>query len=184
MSESSDALHRHQVADAGSRIAKRIEHGDSGTEQRRSFVRRQVVRHRSHCLRRRHHIFSVASIETDGGYFFELAENEVATAARIALEAVSAVPSQADPLASFPEGDVGPNRIDASGNLMARHSRILNSRPVSPFHQRVAVADAASFHLDAYLPAAGLWNRAVHNFKIPSWLADLYGLMKIMIEVL
>jgi len=105
----------------------------------------------------------------------ELAKHKVATAAGLALEAVSPVPSQADPLASFPKSDVGPNRIDPSGDFMAWHSRILNSGPVPFFHQRVAMADAASFHLNAYLSAAGLWNWAVNNLKIPSGLAHLYG---------
>jgi hypothetical protein len=37
------------------------------------------------------------------------------------------------------------------------------------------VADTAGFHLDAYLPASGLWRRALDDFETTSWLADLYG---------
>jgi hypothetical protein len=66
------------------------------------------------------------------------------------------------------------DRIDAPGNLVARHSRILNW-PEPLLYERIAVADTAGFHLDAHLPTPGLWNRTLDNFKVSSWLANLYG---------
>src|SRR5947209_5956109 len=43
------------------------------------------------------------------------------------------------------------DRINDSGDLMARHTRILNARIAALFGQRVAVADTARLDLDAYL---------------------------------
>ena len=85
------------------------------------------------------------------------------------------MPSDSYPLTGLPQRHVGADRIDASGNFMARHARILKSRPLSFLDERVTVADTAGFHLDAHLPAPGLRNRALDDFEITSWLTDLNG---------
>ena len=85
------------------------------------------------------------------------------------------MPSQADPIPGLPERDVGAECVDASGNLVAGHARILNAGPVSLFHQRIAVADAAGLNFNAHLPAAGLRNGTLDDFKISTGLADLDG---------
>jgi hypothetical protein len=91
------------------------------------------------------------------------------------LEAVPAVPSYSYALTGLPQRDIGADGIDASGNFMAWHARILNSRPLSFLDERVTVADTAGFHLDAHLPAPGLRHRALDDLEITSWLADLNG---------
>ena len=105
----------------------------------------------------------------------ELAEDEIATPARVTLKTVAAVPSHSHPLAGLPQRNVGADRVDAPGNFVARHSRILNSRPEPFLYECVAVADTAGFHLEAHLPASRLWSWALDDFKSSSWLADLYG---------
>ena len=157
-------------------MAQGVVDGDSGAEQRRRFGREQIIRHQSHCFGRDHHILGIATVKADGGDLFELTQNEVAAAARVALEAVSAMPTNSHALAGLPQGDVSANGIDAPGNLVARHSRVLNSRPQPFFHERVAVTDAAGFHLDAHLPASGLRSWALDDFETTSRLADLDGL--------
>ena len=107
VTEAADALHCDQVAGACSGIAQSVVDGDSGAEQRSGFGGGQVVGHGGDGFGWEHHVFGVASIEADGGNFFELAEDEVAAAAGIAVEAVSAVPADAHALAFFPERDVG-----------------------------------------------------------------------------
>jgi hypothetical protein len=156
-------------------MAQRVVDSNSGAEQRRGFGRRQIIRHQSHRFCRDHHVFGVTSIKADASDLSELAKNEITTAARVALKAVPAVPSHAYPLTGLPQGNVCANRIDASGNLVARHSRILNSRPETFFDELVAVAQAAGFHLDAYLPASRLRRRTLNDFEITSGLADLNG---------
>src|ERR1700681_4374779 len=132
-------------------MAQRVEYGDSSAHQWGGLRGGQLVGHRGDGFCLRNHVFGVASIEVDGGDLFELAEDEVSAAARVALEAVSAVPSHADPLTRVPQSHVRADGINASGNFMARHPRILNSRPESLFYQRVAVADTASLDFDAHL---------------------------------
>ena len=156
-------------------MAHRVEHGNAGAEQRRGFVRRKIVGHGRNRLGRDHHVFRVAAVEADSGNFLELAKNEMAATAGVALEAVSAMPAHAHTLAGFPLRDVSPNRVDASGDLMARNARILQSGKARLFYDNVAVADAAGLNLDPYLGAAGFRNRALHHFEVSTWFADLYG---------
>jgi hypothetical protein len=111
----------------------------------------------------------------DRSYLFELAQDEVAATAWIALEAMAAVPSHADPLAGLPQGHVGTDSIDTSGNFVAGHARKLNSGPKPFLHQRVAMADSTCFDLDAHLTATGLGYGALDDFEISAWLADLHG---------
>jgi hypothetical protein len=111
----------------------------------------------------------------DGGNFLELAVEEVSAAAGLALEAVAAMPSHADSLAGLPLRDFGADRVNASGDLMAWHSRILKPWPEPFFHERVAVANAAGFDLDAYLTAIRLGRGALDQIEISTGLADLDG---------
>src|ERR1700737_4946655 len=77
-------------------------------------------------------------------------------------------------LTGLPHHDVSPGCVHAPGNLVPRHPRILNSRPVSFFHQRVTVTNAARFHIDAHLTPPRLRNRPLHHFKLSTRLADLH----------
>ena len=175
VTQPADALNSYQVAPTRSGIAQRVVNSDACAKQRGSLVGRQVIGNRGHGLGGRDHVFGVTAIEAEAGDLAKLAKKEVATAAGIAFEAVSAMPTYAHTLARLPVGYVRSNRVDAPGDLMPRHARILDSRPESFFHQSIAVADAACFDLDPHLPASGLRDRALDHFKIFSRFADLHG---------
>src|SRR5206468_2016841 len=86
------------------------------------------------------HVFGIAPVKAEGGDLFELTENEIPTAAGIARKAMSAVPAHPGPLAGLPVNDIRPDRIDASGDLVARNTRILQARPETILDQHIAVA--------------------------------------------
>jgi hypothetical protein len=86
-----------------------------------------------------------------------------------------AVPADTNTLPRLPKSDVRTHCIDASGDLVPRHARILNTRQQSLFHQRIAVTDAARFYLDTNLATVWLRDRALDDFEISTWLADLNG---------
>jgi hypothetical protein len=86
---------------------------------------------------------------------------------------VSAVPADADALAWLPLRNVGPDRVDLSGNFMSRDSRILQSWKARLFYDGVTMAHTASFHFDPHLSAFGFRDRAFHYFEVSTWFADL-----------
>jgi hypothetical protein len=176
MTQAANALHGDEIAGARSRVTQRVEYRNSGTEQRRSLVGCQIVGNSGNRFCRGDHVFRVTTIEADGGNLLELAEDEIAPAAWVALKAVSAMPSHSDPLAGLPKRDIAAHGIDAPGNFMSRNARILKSRPESFFDQHVTVANATGFDLDANLPASRLRDGTLNYFEISSGLADLDGL--------
>ena len=127
------------------------------------------------CPRRSDHVFLVTAIVAEGRDLFVLAVDEIAPPARVADEAMTAMPADAHALARLPVGDVGADRVDAPGDFVSGHSRILQAGPVAFLHDRIAVADAARLNLDADLIAGGLGNIAFDKFKIAAGLADLDG---------
>ena len=88
---------------------------------------------------------------------------------------MASMPAHADALAGLPLRDSVADGIDAAGNFVSGNARVLDSGPVAFFYERVAVADAAGFNLDADLAASGLGNIAFDEFKISAGLADLDG---------
>src|SRR5205814_10324736 len=89
--------------------------------------------------------------ETDARYLRPLAVEEESLAAGIADEAVAAVPADTCPVAPLPLRHVGADLVDPSGDLVAGNARQLETRLGPHPDQRVAVTDAARFHLDADL---------------------------------
>jgi hypothetical protein len=86
-----------------------------------------------------------------------------------------AVPADTNTLPRLPQSYVRSNCIDASGDLVPGHTRVLNTRQQSLFHQRIAVTDAARFYLDTNLATVWLRDRTLDDFEISTWLADLNG---------
>jgi hypothetical protein len=175
MSQSADALDRYQVAGARTGIPQGVEDRDASAKQRSSLVRRQIVGHQRDPFSGCNHVFRVASIKVNRGDLFNFAIDEVAAAAPLAYETMPAVPAHTNALTGPPKSYVGTNGIDAPGDLMPRHTRILNTRPESFFHQRIAVTDAARFYLDTNLATAWLRDWALDDFEISTWLAVLNG---------
>ena len=83
---------------------------------------------------------------------------------------MSAMPAHADALAFFPWRDVVADRIDAPGDFVTRHTRILNSGPETFFDQHVAMANAARLHFHAHLSGPGSGMSRSTNSKSPPGL--------------
>jgi len=111
----------------------------------------------------------------NGCDFLESTVDEISSPARLALEAMPAMPAHANALSGLPQRDVGTDCIDASRDLMSRHAWILNARPEALFHQRITVTNAAGFDLNANLTTGGLRDRSLDDFETSTWLADLNG---------
>jgi hypothetical protein len=79
---------------------------------------------------------------------------------------VASVPAHADTLAQLPRGDARTYFIDYAGYFVSGNAGILNPWQQPFFGQHVAVADAASLHLDADLPCSGLGNLALDQLEI------------------
>src|SRR5207247_4552416 len=102
VAESADALNGNSISCAGVGVSERVENSNSGTEQRSSFWRGKICRDGGDGFGGRNHIFGVAAIEVDGGDLLVFTVDEIATAASIANEAVSTVPTDPDALARLP----------------------------------------------------------------------------------
>ena len=122
----------------------------------------------------RDHVVGVASIISYAGDLPPLAGKKITASARLAVPAVSAVPTDADPLALGPADDAGADRIDDSGDLMSRNSRVLNTREGPFLGQRVAMADAARLDLDAYPPGGRLRNLSFDKLKGTIRLSNMH----------
>src|SRR4029450_3016621 len=91
------------------------------------------------------------------------------------MPAVSAMPTTSDPLAVGPAYDACADRINYSGDLMSRNSRVLNTRIGALFGKRVAVTDATRLDLDAHLPCGRLRDFALDQFKGAIGLGNLHN---------
>src|SRR5262249_24617950 len=125
----------------------------------------QLIRHRGHRFRRRDQVLGITAVVADPGDLQHLAVDEIAAPALLADEAVPAVPANADALAFLPVRDAGADRIDHAGNLVSRHARILQARPLPFLGEGVAVADPACFDSDAYRAAGRRRNLALHHLE-------------------
>ena len=104
-----------------------------------------------HRLVRHDDVLGVAAVVADAGDLRLLAVEEEALAARVAHEAVAAVPADADAVARLPLRHLGAHRVDAPGDFVAGDARQREPGKRPPLHERVAVADAARLDLDADL---------------------------------
>src|SRR5437867_2800416 len=173
MSEPADAVYRYHVAAPGARISQRVVHGDACTHERSRFLRWQFVRNRCHCRRWRNHILGISAVKIDARNLAIDAHSEIAAPALFADEIMSAMPADADALAFFPFRNPVADCIDAPGDLMTGHTRILKSGPQTFFDEHIAVANAACLHFHANLPSARLRDVAFHQFPISARLANL-----------
>jgi hypothetical protein len=81
---------------------------------------------------------------------------------------MAAVPAHANALAWFPLSDASTDCVYDADHFVAGHARILDSRPLTFFDERVAVADAAGLNFDSYLAWTGLWNFTFNQFERPA----------------
>jgi hypothetical protein len=104
-----------------------------------------------------------------------LAENEIAATAWIAVVAMTAMPSEANALADFEDGDVRRDGIENTRDFMAGHAWVGDSGEKAFFSEGVAVTDSASLHADANLSRAGFREFALNEFERAFSRGDLYG---------
>src|ERR1017187_7258415 len=173
MSETPNSLNGYQITGARSRVAECIEDGDAGTEQRRGVGGGKVIGDCSYGLGGGEHVFLVAAVVTDARNLFVLAVDEIAAAAGIAGEIMTAVPSYSDALAGLPVRNVAADSVDAAGDFMSGNAWILDSGPITFLYQLVTVADAAGFDFNADLVSARLGDVSFDEFVIASGFADL-----------
>ena len=173
MSQSSNAMYRYHVAAPRARISQRVVHGDACTHERSCFRRWQFVRNRCHCRRWRNHILGISAVKIDARNLAIDAHSEIAAPALFADEIMSAMPAYAHALAFFPFCNPVADCIDAPGDLMTGHTRILKSGPQTFFNENVAVTNAARFYFHADLSGVWLWNVAFDEFKVSTRFTDL-----------
>jgi hypothetical protein len=83
------------------------------------------------------------------------------------------MPSDADPLAGFPVGNVGADGVDVPGDFVSGNAWVLDTGPITFLHERIAGADAAGLDLNPDLVAGWVGNVSFDEFEITAGLADL-----------
>jgi hypothetical protein len=89
---------------------------------------------------------------------------------------VAAMPSDSHALTWLPIGDIGADGIDTARDFVSRNARIFKAGEMAFLHQRIAVADAASFNFYADLASARIRNISLYDLEITSSFADLRNL--------
>src|SRR5215467_12268168 len=176
MAEAADALHGDQIAWSRSRVAQGIVDGHPGAEQWGRLRARQIVGHRGNRLGGGDHVLGVAAVEAERGDLLEAAEDEVAAAARITREAVSAVPADTNALARLPDFDVGAHDVDTPRDLVPWDARVREPGPEPVLDEHVAVTDAAGLDLDAHMMTLRVGNRTLHELEVTARLSHLHRL--------
>ena len=148
MAEAADAQDGDQVAGTGPAVAQGVERGDAGAQQGCRGLGIEFVRDARERVRGRDHVVGIAAVVGDAGDAEFPAGDEVAAAAAVAMAAVAAVPAHADPLFRPPRLGPGSERVDAAGDLVARHPRVADARKAALLRERIAVADTAGLHPD------------------------------------
>src|SRR3954464_10074773 len=99
-------MHCDKIATSRPGIAKRIVNRNPGAHKWTHFLRRQIAWNRGHCFRTYNDVLRVTAVEVDPGNLALHAHREVAPAAGITNKTMSAVPANANSLASAPLGHV------------------------------------------------------------------------------
>jgi hypothetical protein len=81
---------------------------------------------------------------------------------------VPAVPADADAVTRLPRQDAFAHRVHDAGNLVARHSGILDPRPQALLRQDIAMADAVGLDADSHLSRAGVRDLSFDQFERPA----------------
>src|SRR5262249_51681352 len=125
MTKPTDPEHRNNIAPRCTTISKRVKRRHTRAHQRCAVDRRKSVRHKRQRLTRRNHVFGIAAIERNSRCEQSLCAGEkLAAPAMIAITAISAMPANADALASFPRLHPLADGINNTNDFMSRHTRI------------------------------------------------------------
>ena len=165
MAESSYPLDGDEIAGPGAAVPQRVEGRDAGAHERSRFFRPQRVGDMRERLDRRDHVGRVAAVVADARDLQKSAIDKIAAAAWIALEAISAVPSDADAIADFPIARFVADRLDDAGDFMSRRARVGDAGPCALLGKQVAVTYAARLDFDPNLSARRVEDFLVDEFE-------------------
>ena len=173
MAEPANALNGHEVAGPAPELRSALKVVMPAQSSGAAAVGVELVGDRGERLDRRDHVVGIAAVIMDAGDFEVAAGDEIAAPAAVADKAHAAEPADADPLAGAPGGDVGPDGVDAAGDLVTRHRRIVDAGKRAGGDQGIAVADAAGLDLDAHLARPRLGDRPLDQLERGIGLGDL-----------
>jgi hypothetical protein len=109
------------------------------------------------------------------GEWLALAVDEISPSTRLALAAMTAKETHANPLPNFPIQNSFADGVDLTDRFMTRNTRVGHVGKNSAFHgRRVAMADAARFDPDPDLSRRRVWYGALNEFEF-SRFGDLNG---------
>jgi hypothetical protein len=175
VAEPTQPKHGDDIARPCAAVAQRVERGDAGAHQWGRIDGREVRRHQGDRARGCDHVFAVPAVIRDARGLAAHAGEKRTAAAVVAIPAIAAVPPDADAPSRLPSGHAGADRVDHPGHLMAGNPRVLNSWEKAFFRHRIAVADAACFHLKPHGSRARLWYWPFNDLKGPIRARDLYN---------
>jgi hypothetical protein len=173
VTESTDALHRDNIASARTCVTQGVKNRNACTHKRSSLFSRQLIRDCCKRFRRDSHVFGVAAVEIDARDFAIRTHGEIAAAALVANKIVATVPSDSDAIAGLPIRDAIANGVNTTSDFVSWDARILQARPMPFLYQHITVANAASFHPHPDLPGTRLGNLAFDQFEIPAGFTNL-----------
>src|ERR1700730_14100989 len=81
---------------------------------------------------------------------------------------MSAMPSNADPLAFLPDSHARTKFIDNTSDFVSGDARVLDPRPTALFRKRVAVADSASLHANSDVTGGRVRNFSFNELEVRS----------------
>ena len=103
---------------------------------------------------------------------------EIAASTFLAYEIMATMPAYANAIAFFLGADSHSKSINAAGNFMTRHTRILQTRPERFFYQHIAVADPQASTFTRTFPGPGSGISRSTNSKSPPalliWAAFIF----------
>src|SRR5262245_56840906 len=129
MSQPADAVNCNYLPRARARVSQRVVDSYSRAHKGPCFFCRQFIGNSGERCCRSNHVFGIAAVKIDASDFAIDAHREVTAPARLARETVSAVPADAHALSCLPCGHAVAQGVDASGDFVTRHARILKPGP-------------------------------------------------------
>ena len=105
----------------------------------------------------------------------DLTAKEIAAPAWVAMAAMTTMPTHAHPLPRFPLRHTGAHTIHQAHYFMAWYTRILQARPMTFLHQRIAVANPTRLNFNPHPAGRRLRNFTFNDFKRTARTGDLRG---------
>src|SRR5689334_14966179 len=173
MAQPADAVNRDDVSSASAGVPQCVVDRHPRAHEWSSFFSRNFIRDRRERTCRCDHVLRISTVEVNASHFAIDAHGEIAATTLLAHEIMKAVPTDTNSLPDGPRRDVVAERVDASSDLMTRHTRILKSRPDSVFDEHVAVTDTTRLNFHAHLCGARFGNVALDQFPVSTCTAYL-----------